>query len=65
MAIPDNYSQLERHEAEMERELERMPVCCYCGEPIQEDDLWDINSELYHQDCAEAEFKRNTEDYMA
>ena len=65
MVIPDNYSQWERHEAEQEARLAKRPVCSYCDEPIQDDDLWDINGELYHTECAEREFKKQTEDYIA
>ena len=34
---PDNYSQWERHEAEKEAWLASRPVCCRCGEHIQEE----------------------------
>lgn len=64
MVIPDNYSQWEQREAEAEAWLAKRPVCSYCGEPIQEDELWDINGELFHEQCAEMEFKRYTEDYI-
>ena len=64
MSIPDNYSQWERHEAEREALLEKFPVCEICGEPIQDNHLWDINGELYHTDCAKCEFLKDTEDYI-
>ena len=35
--IPDNYSQWERQEREAERWLKSRPICCECGEPIQEE----------------------------
>ena len=62
--MTDNYSLWEAHEARLERELAKFPVCAYCGEPITTDDLLDINGELYHIDCAESEFKKNTNDYI-
>ena len=64
MVIPDNYSQWERHEAEQEARLAKRPVCSFCDEPIQEGELFDINGELYHTECAELEFKKQTEDYI-
>jgi hypothetical protein len=64
MVIPDNYSQWEAHEREQEAWLEKRPVCSYCGEPIQDDELFDISGELYHIECAELEFKKCTEDYI-
>ena len=64
MVIPDNYSQWKAHEREQEFWLARRPVCSFCGEPIQDDELWEINGELYHTECAECEFKKCTEDYI-
>lgn len=59
----DNYSLWEAREAFQEAWRNRQPRCCHCGEHIQDEDLWDFNGNLYHEDCAEAEFKRKTEDY--
>ena len=53
-----------RWDAEQAREAARYPVCVYCGYSIQEDDLFDINGELYHLECAEEEFQKDTEDYI-
>ena len=35
--IPDNYSQWKRYELEAERRLASRPICCRCGEHIQEE----------------------------
>lgn len=51
-------------DAEQNRRLERCPVCCYCGHHIQDEDLFDINGELWHIACAEREFRRDTGDYI-
>ncbi len=53
-----------RHEAEQEAWLRKRPVCVYCGHHIQEENLFDINGELYHEQCAQSEFKKYTEDYI-
>lgn len=63
MYVPDNYDAFERHEADQEAQLERCPKCAYCGEPIQEDYLFDIDGELYHEDCAKELFRKDTENY--
>lgn len=63
--MPDNYSQWEHHEREQERWLAKRPVCCHCGEYIQEENLFDINGNLYHEECAFQEFRKWTEDYEA
>lgn len=61
MSGSDNYSQWDEHERQYEEWLRTRPVCCSCGEPIQEDFLWDINGALYHDQCAEWEFRRDAE----
>ena len=55
----------ERHAEEQDRQLDRYPKCAHCGEPIQDERLFDINGELYHVECAEDEFKKWTEDCIA
>lgn len=62
--MPDNYSQWEAHEAKQEAWLNSRPVCCHCGEPIQEEWMFDLNGFYYHVECAEEEFKKCTEDYL-
>ena len=63
MNIPDNYDLWEAHDIELERQRARRPICCHCGEHIQDDVLFDINGELYHIDCAETVFCQCTEEY--
>ena len=61
--MEDNYSQWRHREAEEERWLRKKPICVYCGRHIQDENLFDINGELYHEECAFSEFKKYTEDY--
>lgn len=51
----------DREEAEW---LKRCPKCEKCGEPIQDDFLFDIGGELYHVDCAEELFRKSANDYI-
>lgn len=53
----------ERYDAEQEARLAKRPVCYECGEPIQDDDCWEMNGELICTECLEANHKKNTEDY--
>ncbi len=64
MPLPDNYDLWCRHEDELEAELERCPVCCECDEHIQDEACWDINGDLYCEECAKDKFRKWTEDYM-
>ena len=62
--IPDNYDQFLKHDREEAKWLDSLPKCDYCGEPIQDDDLFDIDDVLYHMDCAKEEFMKPTENYV-
>ena len=63
--MEDNYSLYQQREREQKRWLAQRPVCSYCGHPIQEDELFDIEGELYHESCAFDSFRKSTEDYIA
>ena len=54
----------ERYLAQQDREAAKFPVCVYCEEPITDENLFDIDGELYHCDCFVSEHKKRTEDYM-
>ena len=62
--MDDNYSLFQRREAQREARLRKRPVCCYCEEHIQDDQLFDINGELYCRSCLISNFRKDTEDYM-
>ena len=54
----------EMHCLRQEREAMRFPICHKCGNPITDDELWDIHGDLYCEECAEEEFRRYTDDYV-
>lgn len=54
----------ERHEAEKERELQRLPVCCECDKPIQSDECYEINDELICPDCLKDNHRKWVDDYV-
>lgn len=64
MSCPDNYSQWASYEAQMERELARLPVCYECGEPIQDERCYKFDGELICQSCLEANHEVDTYDYI-
>lgn len=53
-----------RWSADQEQEAAKYPVCVYCGYSILDDKLFDFDGSIYHLECAEEEFKKDTEDYM-
>jgi formylmethanofuran dehydrogenase subunit E len=60
----DNHRRWQMHDAEQEESLEKFPKCDFCGKVIQEDHLYDIDNEIYCEECMEAHFKKPTERYM-
>ena len=64
MNVPDVYDQWEAHEREKERQLERLPVCEVCGNPIQDEHLFLINDEFVCTDCLIRDFRKDTDDYV-
>lgn len=60
--IPDNYSQWERHEAEQEQRLSRLPVCDYCEQHIQDEKYYAINGDCVCPKCLEWHFKVDIEE---
>ena len=51
------------HDAQQSRNLERLPVCENCGEPIQDEHLFLINDEFICEECLKNNFRKRTEDY--
>lgn len=62
--IPDNYDMWESHDRKQERRRSDLPVCDYCGEPIQEEHFFYINGECFCEDCLNNNFRKNTDDYL-
>jgi hypothetical protein len=60
----DPIADFHRHDAEQQAELDRLPKCSYCNEPIQEEKLFDIEGELYCEEHAFELFRKDTEDYI-
>lgn len=60
----DNLEMWERHDAEQERQLQRLPKCRLCGEPIQEEYFYMIESDCVCESCLAEHFERRTDDYM-
>ena len=66
MPSPDNYSQWRELERQEEAWLNRLPVCAFCRDPIQDEDCYPIpgyDSLIFCQDCMENHIKRPTEDF--
>ncbi len=62
--IPVNLDLFEAYDAEREAELDKLPRCYECGEPIQDDKCYEINDELVCPDCLERNHMKWTDDYF-
>ena len=51
--IADNSDLFERHDAEQEAELRKLPVCCKCKEHIQQEEAVCYNGKWYCEDDEE------------
>lgn len=53
-----------RYDAERQKELDRLPKCYICGEPIQSDFCYKINDELVCEECLKDDFRVQTDLYI-
>ncbi len=63
--IPDPVDLFHQHDAEQQKKLDKLPVCVECDEPIQTDELYEINDELICPDCLVKYHRKWTEDYIS
>ena len=63
MFTDDPIADFMAYDAEREAELERLPVCSCCEEPIQDDFFYEINDEAICEVCLNAYFKKRVDDY--
>jgi formylmethanofuran dehydrogenase subunit E len=49
---------------ERSRRLARRPRCAECHEYIQDDECYEIDGKLICPECLEANYARNTDDYI-
>ena len=62
MTYTDNpIADFNRWDAEQQTQLDRLPHCAYCGEPIQDEFCYYINDETICPDCMEC-YRRSVDD---
>ena len=64
MYTPDNYDQFKRHDAKQEAELDRLPRCSECDQPIQDDFCFEVNDELICEECMHDNHRKCVEDFI-
>ena len=64
MYTDDPIADAEAYLDEQAKYEERFPVCTICGEHILDDNLYDIEGEIYCEECLKECFLKDTEDYI-
>lgn len=59
--IPDNYDIWESHENRRNKELEQLPRCDCCDNPITDDYCYEINGDCICEDCMNSQFRKAVE----
>lgn len=62
--IPDYTDLFRQHEEREQSEVDKLPKCDYCGEPIMDDYLYDINGDIICEACLHDNFRKDVEDYI-
>ena len=63
MFTDDPIADFMAYDAERESELERLPVCSCCEEPIQDDFFYEINDEVICVHCMNEYFRKDVDCY--
>lgn len=53
-----------RYDREQQKKLDRLPDCCECGYPIQDDECYEINGGLICPECLKVNHQKRTDDYV-
>ena len=53
-----------RYDAQLQRELERLPTCSECCNPIQSEECYEFNNELICEECLIDNHRKRVEDLL-
>ena len=62
--IPDNLDLFHAHSAQQEAALEKLPECCECNQPIQDDFCYDFDGDLICERCLKQNHRVDADDYV-
>lgn len=60
----DPLADYDRYCDEQERELDKLPKCDYCNEPITDDFYFEINGDIICEECLKDNFRKAVDDYI-
>lgn len=61
----DPVADADRYFAEQEREVQKLPKCYECENPIQTEHCYEVNDELICPDCMERNHRKLVDDYVS
>lgn len=64
MQIPDNYDRWASHDAEQERQLQKLPICDKCKNPIQQEKAVYYNDQWICEECESDFWNDIREDFL-
>lgn len=59
----DPHKDYDRYDAARQRELDRLPKCANCGEPIQDEYCYSFDGDLFCPECLNEHHRKRTENY--
>lgn len=60
----DPIADFNRWDNDQQKQLDRLPKCADCGEPVQDDHYYLINDEVICPACLESNYRKAIEDYV-
>lgn len=60
----DPVKDFENHDTEQQSELDKLPLCIYCGEPIQQDKAFYYNDQWCCKECEPDFWNDIREDFL-
>lgn len=60
----DPIADFRRYDAEQQLWLDKLPRCCECGEPIQDEEYYEFEDGLICPECLKDNHRKWTEDYV-
>ena len=59
----DPLADFARYDAEQQSEMDKLPKCDYCDEPITDDYYFEINGDIICADCLNENFRKGVESF--
>lgn len=59
----DPVADFKRHDKKQQDELDKLPQCCECDHPIQDEFCYEINGELVCENCMNDNHRKCVDDF--